>query len=84
MYTIVDSVSLNLMSLNGKSGYCRVGNIYARKWWYFTLIFFVLGLISGDQDNVSAPLSSSNSLHRKFGETVPTLYPRAFIFLGYI
>ena len=41
---------------------------------------FSLGLISGAQSNGSAPILSSNSLHRKVGETVTTLYPRALIY----
>ena len=53
---------------------------YARKWCYFTLICFVLGLLTGSQANVSALMLSSNSLHMTVGETVPTLYPGAFIY----
>ena len=33
---------------------------YARKWWYFTLICFVLGLMYVYGANISAPLLSSN------------------------
>ena len=53
---------------------------YARKWWYFTLIYIFLGFMYEAWANISAPLLSSNSLHRPVGETVPTLYPRAFIY----
>ena len=53
---------------------------YARKWWYFTIICFVLGLMAGAQANASSPMLSSNSLHMTVGETVPTLYPRDFIY----
>ena len=51
---------------------------YAPKWSYFTLIFF-FGLIYGAQAIVGTPLLSSNSLNKKFGETVPILYTRDFI-----
>ena len=51
-----------------------------QKFWFFSLICFFLGLMVGYQSNVSAPMLSSDSLHRTVGETVPTLYPRAFIY----
>ena len=53
--------------------------IYARKWWYFILACFVLGIMARSRANVSAPLVSSNSQHRTVGEIVLTLYPRDFI-----
>ena len=53
---------------------------YVQKWWYFTIICFLLSLIAGSPANISTPLVSSNSLHRKVGESVPTLYPGVFIY----
>ena len=35
--------------------------------------------MAGSWYNVSAPMLSSESLHRPVGETVPTLYPRDFV-----
>ena len=55
---------------------------YAQKWWYSTLIFFVLGLMAEDRANFADPLLYPNSLHGTFGETVPTLYPRALVYFG--
>ena len=54
---------------------------YACKWWYFTLICFSLDLMARTRCNARAPLLSRNILHRKFVETVLTLYTRAFVSL---
>ena len=53
---------------------------YESEWWYFTLLCFVLGIMARSWVNISSPLLTSNSLHRKVGETVPKLYPRVFIY----
>ena len=54
---------------------------YARKWCYFVLICFELGLMDRDQGNVRSSLLSLNCFHRTVGETVPTLYPKSLIYV---
>ena len=44
--------------------------------------YFFLGFVARARDNFISSLLSSNSLYRKVGETVPTLYPRNFISLS--
>ena len=53
---------------------------YERKWWYVVLICFVLGFMAGARTNTIALLLYSNFLDRTVGETVPKLYPRAFVY----
>ena len=54
---------------------------YAQKFFYFTLIYVVLGFMSRSQDSVRSSLLSSNIIHRTVGESMPMMYPRNFVYL---